>query len=275
MQPRKIPKVFFIFLFLLILGHPIHAEIGTPTDNTVTLKKAVHFLTADGSDIAVEPGIYTLEEADQWLQLIPGERRNALLLEAHHTQHEEALDAPKAILTEEEANEYRLVLLLPDGRELEAIGSVSGIRSRAVKRRPSSRTRTQQRQASRIPTQSKNNMFSKKSKPIPKSPGQPNDPLAQRVQTLEQQVTSLQGLVNMLQGQLNTMASAIQIDNAGNLTITQAGTVTVQGTIVKINAGSITTQAGMSKFSGVVQADTVVTNSVVSSSYTPGAGNIW
>jgi hypothetical protein len=34
-------------------------------------------------------------------------------------------------------------------------------------------------------------------------------------------------------------------------------------------------KAGMSKFSGVVQCDTLVTNSVVASSYTPGAGNIW
>jgi len=33
--------------------------------------------------------------------------------------------------------------------------------------------------------------------------------------------------------------------------------------------------AGMSKFSGVVQADTVITNTIVASTYTPGAGNIW
>lgn len=104
---------------------------------------------------------------------------------------------------------------------------------------------------------------------------QPMDPLVQRVQTLEQQVSSLQGLVNMLQGQLNTMVSAIQVDNAGNLKITQAGTVTIQGSIVKFNASSIDTKAATSKFSGVVQADTVITNSVISSSYTPGAGNIW
>ena len=33
--------------------------------------------------------------------------------------------------------------------------------------------------------------------------------------------------------------------------------------------------AGMSKFSGVVKCDTLITNSVVAASYTPGAGNIW
>jgi hypothetical protein len=31
----------------------------------------------------------------------------------------------------------------------------------------------------------------------------------------------------------------------------------------------------LSRFSGVVQADTVITNTVISSVYTPGAGNIW
>jgi hypothetical protein len=31
----------------------------------------------------------------------------------------------------------------------------------------------------------------------------------------------------------------------------------------------------MSKFSGVVQCDTLIASSVVGSSYTPGAGNIW
>ena len=39
--------------------------------------------------------------------------------------------------------------------------------------------------------------------------------------------------------------------------------------------GMVTVDAGMSKFSGVVQADTVICNSVISASYTPGAGNIW
>ena len=43
----------------------------------------------------------------------------------------------------------------------------------------------------------------------------------------------------------------------------------------EISAGSVTVNAGMSTFSGVVKCDTLITNSVVSSAYTPGAGNIW
>ena len=51
--------------------------------------------------------------------------------------------------------------------------------------------------------------------------------------------------------------------------------MTVNASTAEISASTLTVNAGMSKFSGVVQADTVITNSVVSSSYTPGAGNIW
>ena len=42
-----------------------------------------------------------------------------------------------------------------------------------------------------------------------------------------------------------------------------------------VTAAMVTVNAAMSSFSGVVKADTVITNSVVSASYTPGAGNIW
>jgi uncharacterized protein involved in type VI secretion and phage assembly len=59
------------------------------------------------------------------------------------------------------------------------------------------------------------------------------------------------------------------------VTVTSAAQVKVEASTVEISAGMVTVNAGMSRFSGVVQADTVITNSVVSASYTPGAGNIW
>jgi uncharacterized protein involved in type VI secretion and phage assembly len=57
--------------------------------------------------------------------------------------------------------------------------------------------------------------------------------------------------------------------------VTTPAKLTVSASTVEVNAGMVTVNAGMSRFSGVVQADTVITNSVVSASYTPGAGNIW
>ncbi|MBO0792915.1 MAG: hypothetical protein J2P36_18485, partial [Ktedonobacteraceae bacterium] len=62
---------------------------------------------------------------------------------------------------------------------------------------------------------------------------------------------------------------------ASGITITASAKVTINASTAEISAGMVTVNAGMSKFSGVVQADTVITNSVVSASYTPGAGNIW
>ena len=63
--------------------------------------------------------------------------------------------------------------------------------------------------------------------------------------------------------------------STAGIQVTAAAQVSVEAATVEITAGMVTVNAGMSRFSGVVQADTVITNSVVSASYTPGAGNIW
>lgn len=68
--------------------------------------------------------------------------------------------------------------------------------------------------------------------------------------------------------------NSIKLETAG-ITITAAVKVTVNASQVAVSAGMVTVDAAMSSFSGVVKADTVICNSIVSASYTPGAGNIW
>lgn len=68
--------------------------------------------------------------------------------------------------------------------------------------------------------------------------------------------------------------NSIKLESSG-VTVTAASKLTVSAGTVEVSAGMVTVNAGMSKFSGVVQADTVIANAVVSSSYTPGAGNVW
>lgn len=68
--------------------------------------------------------------------------------------------------------------------------------------------------------------------------------------------------------------TTVTYDQQG-VTVNTAMNVKVQATQVEITAAMVTVNAAMSKFSGIVQADTVITNSVISASYTPGAGNIW
>jgi uncharacterized protein involved in type VI secretion and phage assembly len=68
--------------------------------------------------------------------------------------------------------------------------------------------------------------------------------------------------------------NSVRMESSG-ITVTASAKVTINASTVEVSAGMVNVSAGMSKFSGVVQADTVITNSVVSASYTPGAGNIW
>jgi len=72
----------------------------------------------------------------------------------------------------------------------------------------------------------------------------------------------------------DSSGNTITLESSG-ITVTSSGKVTINASTVEISAGMLTVNAGMSKFSGVVQCDTLIANSVVSSSYTPGAGNIW
>lgn len=68
--------------------------------------------------------------------------------------------------------------------------------------------------------------------------------------------------------------NSIKLESAG-ITINASARVTVSASQVSVSTSMLTVDAGMSKFSGVVQADTVITNSIIAASYTPGAGNIW
>jgi uncharacterized protein involved in type VI secretion and phage assembly len=62
---------------------------------------------------------------------------------------------------------------------------------------------------------------------------------------------------------------------ASGISVNSSSKVSVNAASIEVNAGMVTVNAGMTRFSGVVQCDTLISNSVVSASYTPGAGNVW
>ncbi len=68
--------------------------------------------------------------------------------------------------------------------------------------------------------------------------------------------------------------NSVKLD-AGGITIDAAARIKINASHVEINASMLTVNAGMTNFSGVVRCDTLISNSVISASYTPGAGNIW
>lgn len=73
---------------------------------------------------------------------------------------------------------------------------------------------------------------------------------------------------------VDSNGNSVKLESSG-VTVTASAKVTINASMVEVSASMLTVSAGMSKFSGVVQADTVISNSVISASYTPGAGNIW
>lgn len=63
--------------------------------------------------------------------------------------------------------------------------------------------------------------------------------------------------------------------SSSGISIVSSAKVEVQASQVDVSASMVKVDAGMSQFSGVVKCDTLITTSVVGTSYTPGAGNIW
>lgn len=68
--------------------------------------------------------------------------------------------------------------------------------------------------------------------------------------------------------------NSIKLESAG-ITVNASAKVTISCSLAEVSASLLTVNAGMSKFSGVVQCDTLISNTVISATYTPGAGNIW
>jgi len=73
---------------------------------------------------------------------------------------------------------------------------------------------------------------------------------------------------------IDSNGNSIKLETSG-ITVTASAQVKVEAATVEVSAGMVTVNAGMSRFSGVVQCDTLISNAVISTSYTPGAGNIW
>jgi uncharacterized protein involved in type VI secretion and phage assembly len=70
--------------------------------------------------------------------------------------------------------------------------------------------------------------------------------------------------------------TSVKIDQQGiTLQAPTAKVVVTAASEVDVTAPQVNVSATLSMFSGTVQCDTLIATSVVSTSYTPGAGNVW
>jgi uncharacterized protein involved in type VI secretion and phage assembly len=74
--------------------------------------------------------------------------------------------------------------------------------------------------------------------------------------------------------ELEAAQTTLTMDLQGVAISTQAK-VTVNATQIDVTAGQVTVNAGLSRFNGVVQCDVIQATTVIGSTYTPGAGNVW
>lgn len=93
------------------------------------------------------------------------------------------------------------------------------------------------------------------------------------VAALQLSLTSAQQQIQQLQDQVNVQGDLLLAQDQDLLTL--SGAIQVTSGKVTINTSTLEVTAATSKFSGTVDCAKLTTKSVVSDSYTPGAGNIW
>ena len=101
---------------------------------TITFVAPVHFLMLDGNDVQVPAGTYRIEQAGETQLHLTAENKPSIELQATRVTHEETISAPMAMIVMEDGqeDEIHLILVLSGGQTLDATGSLSGARSRAV-----------------------------------------------------------------------------------------------------------------------------------------------
>jgi hypothetical protein len=101
------------------------------------------------------------------------------------------------------------------------------------------------------------------------------DPIQSRDATLvRQDASGVLTLPNDQRLEIRAGNVTITLEN-GNVTIQSIGNLRIDGSTIEINAAQVQLNAPVVHASGVVNCDTIIARSVIGSSYTPGAGNIW
>jgi hypothetical protein len=98
---------------------------------TIEFTKPVHFTSADGAGLLAPAGQYVVDStAQSQVRLMPEQGVSPFVLTAALQTHDIDIATPVAVTFSEREDEPHVLLLLPDGRALDAIGSFNGVRSR-------------------------------------------------------------------------------------------------------------------------------------------------
>lgn len=132
-----VAKLCFVLTIGLLTTVIIAPAWATVPMNSVTLDKAAYFLGPDGETILLQAGDYSLEPLADGLMVHPAGDQQTIAVQGSLKLHNLDLQEPVATSIpgqpeSETADRHILALLLPGGMTVEADGTYSGIRSRAV-----------------------------------------------------------------------------------------------------------------------------------------------
>ena len=122
------------YTFLLLLHFVPAATALEPLSDltTIMLDQKTHFTGTDQTVIPVDQGIYLVQPGEEKSLILKRREGQEYRLQAHSTEHDEELKHSVALFHALNEDRYSLALLLPDGKSLEAVGSLSGVQSRAL-----------------------------------------------------------------------------------------------------------------------------------------------
>jgi len=106
------------------------ADIGL----TITLDRPLHFTAPDGSDVGLPAASYRIEQAGESGLRLLKEGAPPIEIQATKISHDESVTSPTAVAVMEEGQDdaVHLLLVLPGGQALDAVGLFSDVRSRAM-----------------------------------------------------------------------------------------------------------------------------------------------
>ncbi|KPK21814.1 MAG: hypothetical protein AMK69_20970 [Nitrospira bacterium SG8_3] len=136
-----------IFAMTLLTGeaHLVFAEsdMGQPSDSEqeagpvefeqiVEFEQDVHFLNPDGTDVVLPAGGYYVDPVQNGLRLKSADKEEAeaVIVQAEVTTHDQSVEASEVVSIKEGEDQQVLMVLLPDGKAMQAVGSSSGIQAR-------------------------------------------------------------------------------------------------------------------------------------------------
>jgi outer membrane protein assembly factor BamB len=121
-------------LVVVLMGGGNGLAVTTAGLPTITLEKAVHFLTPEGEDVIVGPGIFEVnaEEGMLVMTTAEGEVRHPIPVKTERVSHEKQLDSPLSDTWTDEEDQQYAGLFFPDGTGFVAVGTFSGIQPRGL-----------------------------------------------------------------------------------------------------------------------------------------------